>query len=74
MCRAHCESHYCDLTVIHGGLHETPARERLSTGERRFGDLHPPGWHRDDDLAADRARHDARARELTRMSKCRCTS
>ena len=48
------------------GLHETPANERLSTGGREFGDLHPAGWHRDDDLSAARARYDARARELSR--------
>jgi hypothetical protein len=71
MCPAHCESHYCGLTAPHGGLHETPAKERLSSGERRFGDLHPPGWHRGDDLAADRARRDTRARELSRMSRPR---
>jgi hypothetical protein len=68
-CRAHCESHYCGLTAGHGGLHETPASEWLSTGERRFGDLYPAGWRRGDSLAADRGQHDARARELSRMRK-----
>jgi hypothetical protein len=70
-CRAHCEGHYCCHPARHPGLHDTPPSERLSTGERRFGDLYPPGWRRDDDLADDRARRDARARQLARMSRSR---
>ena len=70
-CSAHCESHYCHLPAGHGGLHETPAYERLSTGGRRFGDLHPAGWDLGDSLAEARAEWSARARQLTRMSKAR---
>jgi hypothetical protein len=70
-CRAHCDSHFCHLPAGHPGRRETPARERLSTGGRHFGDLYPAGWHRGDSLAADRARHDDRVRQLSRMSKAR---
>jgi hypothetical protein len=70
-CRAHCDSHVCHLPAGHPGRHETPASERLSTGGRHFGDLYPAGWHRGDSLAADRARHDDRVRQLDRMSKAR---
>lgn len=71
LCPAHCESHYCGREAGHPGLHETPASERLSTGGRTFGDIYPAGWSRGDSLAGDRARHDARVRELDRMSKAR---
>lgn len=66
-CRAHCEGRYCGLRERHTGLHELPAGELLSTGGRRFGALYPAGWHRDDALAADRARYEGRARELSSM-------
>lgn len=68
-CSAHCESHYCHLPADHAGLHETPAYERLSTGTRRFGELRPYGWHHGDGLDDERARQDARARQLNRMPK-----
>jgi hypothetical protein len=70
-CRAHCDSIYCHRPAGHPGLHETPASERLRTGGRHFGELHPAGWDLGDSLAEDRARWSARARELTRMSKAR---
>lgn len=70
-CRAHCDSLFCHLPARHPGLHETAASERLRTGGRRFGELHPSGWHRGDSLDADRARWSDRARQLGRMSKAR---
>lgn len=68
LCRAHCEDHYCWMHGGHRGLHEIPEGELLSTGGRRFGNLRPAGWHQDDDLAADRAAYDARARLLSRTA------